>query len=197
MDQQDKYSYVMREWEEAWSQSRHLEAMRGQYLGFFFTAILGVTAIAGPSLIDSSLRTGGSQFVLATLVFGLQTLSGFLYLAVQRINEVLAHYQKEILAIRTVMIPASEDFVDLTSFTWPPKPPKEWASTSSVATRVLQLGLIAFPLALVGTVGRAVQVDGLSAPAIFCLALLFASVGLGLVARGGRSSPTPGEPPHA
>lgn len=189
MNQQDSYSYVMREWEEAWNQSRHLEAMRGQYLGFFFTAIIGVTAIAGPSLVDDSLRTAGSQLVLATLIFGLQTLSAFLYLAVHRINDVLAHYQEEIIAIRTTMIPASEDLVDLTSFIWPPKPPRGWASTSGVATRVLQLGMIAFPLALACTAGRVIQVDALSAPAIFCLALLLASVVIALVARRGRSTP--------
>jgi len=189
MDPSDSYSYVMHEWGEAWSQSRHLELMRGQYLGFFFTAIIGVTAIAGPSLVDDSLRTAGSQLVLATLVFGLQTLAAFLFLAVSRINDVLAHYQKEIIAIRGAMIPASKDLVDLTSFTWPPKPPRRWASTSGVTTRVLQLGLIAFPTALAGTAGRIIQVDGLSAPAAFCIVLLLTSVLIAFVARLGRSDP--------
>jgi len=182
MTQLDRYAYVMREWEEAWSQSRHLEAMRGQYLGFFFTAVIGVIAIAGPGLVDDSLRSPGSQLLLATLAFGLQTLSGFLYLAVNRINEVLGHYQEEIVAIRAVMIPASQDLVDLTSFKWPPKPPRDWASTSGVATRVLQAGLVVFPVAVACTAGRAVQVNGLSASAIFCLILALATIAVGLLA---------------
>jgi hypothetical protein len=182
MTQQDQYSYVMREWEEAWSQSRHLEAMRGQYLGFFFTAMIGVIAIAGPSLVDDSLRSAGSQILLATLAFGLQTLSGFLYLAVNRTNEVLRHYQEEIVAIRAVMIPASQDLVDLTPFKWPPKPSRDWATTSGVATRVLQSGLVVFPVTLACTAGRAVQLDGLSTSAIFCLVLALASIVVGLLA---------------
>ena len=189
MDTQDTYSYVMREWEEAWTQSRHLETARGQYLGFFFTAIIGVTAIAGPSLVEDSLRTAGSQLVLATLIFGLQTLSAFLYLAVHRINDVLAHYQREIVTIRGIMIPASESLVDLTPFTWPPKPPRAWASTSGVATRVLQLGLMVFPLALACTAARAIQVDGLSTAALFSLVLFLASAVIAFLARLGRSDP--------
>ena len=182
MTQLDEYSYVMREWEEAWAQSRHLEVMRGQYLGFFFTAVIGVIAIAGPSLVEDSLRSAGSQLVLATLAFGLQTLTGFLYLAVHRINDVLTFYQQKIFAIRAVMIPGSKDLVDLTPFERPPKPTKDWASTSGVATRVLQVGLIVFPLALACTAGRAVEVDGISPSAIFCLALALASTTIGLLA---------------
>lgn len=58
--------------------------------------MIGVIAIAGPSLVDGSLRSAGSQLVVAALAFGLQTLSAFLYLAVHRINDVLTFYQQKI-----------------------------------------------------------------------------------------------------
>lgn len=102
MTHQDQYAYVMGEWEQSWIQSRHLETMRGQYLGFFFTAVLGVTAIAGPGLIDDSLRTTGSLQILAALALGLQTLTGFLYLAVTRINAVLAAAGRRLIASFTL-----------------------------------------------------------------------------------------------
>ena len=86
MDKGGRLAYVMSEWEQSWVHYRHLESMRGQYLGFFFSAVLGVTAVAGPQLIDDSLRTAGSLAVVATLLAGLQTLAAFLYLAVARIN---------------------------------------------------------------------------------------------------------------
>jgi hypothetical protein len=81
--------FTMREWEQAWIHTRHLESMRGQYLGFFFTAVLGVTAFAGPRLADGSLRTPASLLTVAMLALGLQLASGFIYLAIVRLNEVM------------------------------------------------------------------------------------------------------------
>ena len=192
MTHQDQYAYVMSEWEQSWVQSRHLETMRGQYLGFFFTAVLGVTAIAGPGLIGDSLRTTGSLQVLAALAVGLQTLASFLYLAVTRINVVLTFHQRRIFAIRDVMIPASSDVVDLSPFARPPKPPKDWARTSGVAMHVLSLSLAVFPVVLIGAVARSAQISGLSATTAFCLAVLLIGVAAGIVARLGGGQPESG-----
>jgi heme/copper-type cytochrome/quinol oxidase subunit 4 len=109
-------SYVKQEWDEAWAQSRHLETMRGQYLGFFFTVVLGVTAIAGPRLAKDSLRSADALLILAALALGLQVLSGFLYLAIVRLNAVLAYYLKIIFAIRDVMMPLTRAAVGLTPY---------------------------------------------------------------------------------
>ena len=37
-------------WDQAWEQSRHLEVLRGQYLGFFFTAVLVARKVKGAIL---------------------------------------------------------------------------------------------------------------------------------------------------
>ena len=42
-------------WEQVWAHSRHLETMRSQYLGFFFTAALAVAAIAAKDLAKDGL----------------------------------------------------------------------------------------------------------------------------------------------
>ncbi len=161
----------MREWEEAWSHTRHLESMRGQYLGFFFTAVLGVTAIAGPSLADGSLRTSSSLLTVAALAVGLQLLSGFLYLAIIRLNEVLGYYLKIILAIKAWML-SNGAAVDLSPYAETPRPARPWAGTSGVSQRVLQVGLIGFPVVLIATVARSVDMTGLSVTTFVCAAAL-------------------------
>ncbi|HET6571563.1 MAG TPA: hypothetical protein VFG58_08760 [Solirubrobacterales bacterium] len=123
-------------------------------LDFFFTAVLGVTAIAGPRLIDDSIGTTDSLAVIATLLVGLQTLAAFLYLAVARINVAVGMHADRIKAIRDKMIPASRELVDLGPFAGAPKANKPWASTSGVATHVLGLALALFPFALAGALAR-------------------------------------------
>ena len=178
----------MREWDEAWAHSRHLETTRGQYLGFFFTAVLGVTAVAGPRLADDSFGSPSSLLILAALVVGLQVLSAFLYLSVVRMNAVLSYYLRIVFAIRNEMIPASRAIVDLTPLSRPPDPVRKWAGTSNVAEDVLRLGLIGFPLMLVGTVIRAVEVMGWSTTTFFCAAALLAGLVTGLRVRFGNLS---------
>lgn len=168
----------MREWEEAWAHTRHLESMRGQYLGFFFTAVLGVTAIAGPSLANGSLRGSSSLLTVAALAVGLQLLSGFLYLAIIRINEVLGYYLKIILTIKAWM--SNSGAVDLGPYAETPRPPRSWAGTSGVSQRVLQVGLIGFPIVLIGTVVRSVEVTGLSATTFACSTALVVALAAGV-----------------
>lgn len=183
--------FTMREWEEAWSHTRHLESMRGQYLGFFFTAVLGVTAIAGPSLANGSLRGSSSLLTVAALAVGLQLLSGFLYLAIIRINEVLGYYLKIILAIKAWML-SSGAAVDLSPYAETPRPPRPWAGTSGVSQRVLQVGLVGFPVVLIGTVVRSVDVTGLSVTTFACsMALVIALAAVVFVVLG---SAAPAEP---
>ncbi len=182
----------MREWEQAWAHTRHLESMRGQYLGFFFTAVLGVTAIAGPSLADDSLGTSGSLLTVAVLAVALQLLSGFLYLAIIRLNEVLGYYLKIILAIKAWML-SSGSAVDLSPYAEPPKPPRPWAGTSGVSQRVLQVGLVGFPIALIGTVVRSADVTGLSATTVTCAVALAVAVSTGVVVALGSAAQT-GDP---
>jgi hypothetical protein len=162
--------YVMREWEQAWAHSRHLETTRGQYLGFFFTAVLGVTAIAGPRLADDAFGSPSSLTILAVLLLGLLSLNAFLYLAVIHLNAVLSYYLRIIFLIRKTMIPASQENVDLTPVERPPDPVRPWAGTSNVAENVLRAGLITFPIVLAGTAVRSADLLGWSTTTLFCAA---------------------------
>lgn len=167
---------TMRIWDEAWAQYRHMETMRGQYLGFFFTAVLGVAAVAGPQLADdSTLSTSSALLTIATLATGLQILSGFLYVAVTRLNKVLAHY-KTVMFNAAVAI-ATRTGEDLSPYSLPPEPTKPWASTNGVSKLVLRLGLIGFPLVLAGTFARAAEVTGMSVTTWLCGAALAIAVG--------------------
>jgi hypothetical protein len=189
--------FTMREWEEAWSHTRHLESMRGQYLGFFFTAVLGVTAIAGPRLADDSLRTSSSLLTVAALAVGLQLLSGFLYLAIVRLNEVLGYYLKIILAIKAWML-SNGAGADLRAYAETPRPPRPWAGTSGVSQRVLQVGLTGFPLVLIGALVRSVDVTGLSVTTLACsmaLAMAFATGILVILGSGAAAGKTGSDEP--
>lgn len=177
---------TMREWEQAWAHSRHLESMRGQYLGFFFTAMLGVTAIAGPRLAHDSFRAPGSLLLVAALALGLELLSGFLYLAVARINAVLAYYLRVVIAIREG-VGSREGAIDLSAHLYPPKPRYRWAGNSGASEYVLLLGLFVFPLVMVATVARSIHLTGISKTTVVCTAMLFVALGAAvLVVVGGK-----------
>lgn len=178
----------MREWEEAWSHTRHLESMRGQYLGFFFTAVLGVTAIAGPNLASGSLQGSSSLLTVAALAVGLQLLTGFLYLAIIRLNEVLGYYLKIILTIKAWML-SSGAAVDLSAYAETPRPPRPWAGTSGVSQRVLQVGLVGFPVVLIWTVVRSVDVTGLSVTTFACSMALLMALATGILVALGSAVP--------
>jgi hypothetical protein len=180
--------FTMREWEQSWTHTRHLESMRGQYLGFFFTAVLGVTAIAGPRLANGALRTPSSLLTVAILAMGLQLLTGFLYLAVLRLNEVLGYYLKIVLAIKAWMA-SSGAAVDLNQYAEAPKPSRPWAGTSGVSQWVLQIGLVGFPVALCGTVVRSASVTGLSATTVTCAVALAVSLATAVVVILGSATP--------
>jgi hypothetical protein len=188
LDDDRATAYLMREWEQAWAHSRHLEATRGQYLGFFFTAILGVIAIAGPRLADDSFGSSSSLLILAALAMGLQFLSAFLYLAVIRLNAVLSYYLKIIFVIRNKMIPASQAVIDLAPLARPPDPVRPWAGTSNVAENVLKFGLIGFPVVLLATVVRAIDATSWSTTTFFCIAALGVVLLTGLRVRFGYLS---------
>jgi hypothetical protein len=99
-DESERSTVKWRIWEEAWAQSRHLEAMRSQYLGFFFTVLLGVTLFGAKEVADQGFRTATSLVLFSILALGVELLATFLLLAVARIGDVLAKYATVIEAIR-------------------------------------------------------------------------------------------------
>jgi hypothetical protein len=169
-------AYAMSAWDQAWTHYRHLETTRDQYLGFFFTAVLGVIAIAGPRLADDSFSSPSSLVILATLTVGLEFLTAFLYLAVIRLNSVLAQYLKVIAAFLETFVPASREVVDLRELANLPVPVRPWAATSRVAENVLRLGLLGLLVVLGGTLVRAVGVLGWSTTTLYCVAAMVAGL---------------------
>lgn len=85
------------EWVQAWNQARHFEAMRGQWLGFFFTVVIGVLALAGPNV---DIDKADSRVLIAVLALVLEVFSVAVYLVVARLNQVHRYSDTVITAIR-------------------------------------------------------------------------------------------------
>ena len=154
----DRDELRWRVWGESWNQSRHLETMRSQYLGFFFTATLAVVAFAAPDIAKGHLRTSASLILLAVLVFGLDLLAGFLRLAVARIGEVLARYQQVQATIQAEIV---GEGVPVPSWLVLPRssPRPRLRSTQGASAGVLRLAVAGFPVVLAFATARAFTVD--------------------------------------
>jgi hypothetical protein len=143
-------------WAESWNHSRHLETMRSQYLGFFFTASLAVAAFAAPDVAKGHLSTSASLILLAVLVFGLDLLAGFLILAVARIGEVLGHYQRAQREIQAEVVgDKTPSWLELPQSS----PRRRLRSTQGASEGVLQLALVGFPAILLVASVRSFTVD--------------------------------------
>lgn len=141
-------------WEQVWTQSRHLEGMRSQYLGFFFTALLAITAVAGKGLADHQLATDASLVTFALLLAGLQLLTGFLLMAIRRIGMVLLGYSQSIKLIRQSMADPQPAWAEL-----PERSTSGLLSTQRAAESVLWASLVLFAAALLASAVRAVTVS--------------------------------------
>ena len=144
-------------WDEVWAHSRHLETMRSQYLGFFFTAVLAVTAIAAKDLAANGLRTTGSLVAFSALMLGLEVLAAFMLLAIKRIGHVLGEYRKSVLAIRDTSADGTASWAQL-----PGESEKYAVSTQGAAELVLYASLAVFLVALLGGAIRSDVVEGLT-----------------------------------
>ena len=142
-------------WDQAWSHSRHLETMRSQYLGFFFTAVLAVTAIAAKELADDGLGTTGSLIAFVSLMLGLEAVASFLLLAVKRIGDVLDGYRTSILTIRDQSRESTAAWAQL-----PGASESRLGSTQGAAEAVLYAALVVFLFALLGGAIRSHVVGG-------------------------------------
>jgi hypothetical protein len=130
-------------WDEVWAHSRHLETMRSQYLGFFFTAVLAVTAIAAKDLAANGLRTTGALVSFSALMLGLEVLTAFMLFAIKRIGHVLGGYRRSVFAIRDSAPEAQEPWAQL-----PGESDRYAVSTQGAAELVLYGSLLAFLAAL-------------------------------------------------
>jgi hypothetical protein len=170
----------MQAWGQAWEQQRHLESTRSQYLGFFFTAVLGVTALAGPRLADDSLRTAGDLLTVAALAVALELLTGFLYVSVIRLNRVLGQYT-ELIRLISSWMEENGAALDLASFIGESPPARRWTGTSGSAEVVLKGTLLGLPVLSAAALLRAIEVSASAVVVGFC-ALGLALGGLVVVA---------------
>ena len=163
-----------RAWDQAWEQSRHLETMRSQYLGFFFTVALGASVFGGKQIADDALGTPGSMVLLCALALGLEFLAGVLLLGVMRIGEVLGHYLGVIVAIQSEVAAG-------TSPPWLKLPPRRegWRSTHRAAQIAFGAALAAMPFAILAALIRSVTVDGVpTATVVVCAGSFIVGVAL-------------------
>lgn len=86
---------MIREYDQAWQHYRHVETARSQYLGFFFTAVLGSLGLLTNMLDDLSIVDAPMK-VLGSLAIGwvLFVLSYFLFASVLKMGAVLAGYER-------------------------------------------------------------------------------------------------------
>jgi hypothetical protein len=176
-------AFLLSEWDQAWAHSRHLENLRAQYLGFFFAAVLGVTAIAAKGVADDHFATSGSIVTVAALGLGLEGLVAFVYRAVVRINVVLDHYLEEICAIRDGVAEIAAARVDLRAFRRPPGTFLDDRRTRDTVLHgtesALSAATVLFPAVLLGCVVRAATATGVGASTVaVCAAVFVLGVGL-------------------
>jgi len=91
---------IWKSWDEAWAQSRHLESMRSQYLGFFFTVLLAAAVFAIREGIKGEWLSSSALLLPFVLALGVELLAAVLLAFVRRIGEVLVYYTRVIAAIR-------------------------------------------------------------------------------------------------
>jgi hypothetical protein len=91
---------IWKSWDEAWTQSRHLESMRSQYLGFFFTVLLAAAFFALKEGTKGGWLSSSALLFPVFLALGVEMLAAALLAFVRRIGEVLVYYTRVIFAIR-------------------------------------------------------------------------------------------------
>jgi len=118
---------IWKTWDEAWAQSRHLETMRSQYLGFFFTVLLAAAFFAIKEGAKGGWLSSSALLLPVFLALGVEMLAAALLAFVRRIGEVLVYYMRVIVAIR------DEQVADLGPD--PPNWAKPWPLSSTVGPR--------------------------------------------------------------
>jgi hypothetical protein len=91
---------IWKSWDEAWAQSRHLETMRSQYLGFFFTVLLAAAFFAIKEGAKGGWLSSTALLLPVFLAIGVELLAAALLAFVRRIGEVLVYYTRVVVAIR-------------------------------------------------------------------------------------------------
>lgn len=95
--------------EQAWSHYRHLESQRSQYLGFVFTAVLGVSGLLVAVVSGGKSNVEAVVAGAAIMSFVLLLLCFLIYAAVRKVGAALHFHHAEIDAVRLQLF---KEFVD-------------------------------------------------------------------------------------
>jgi hypothetical protein len=76
-DAGDIKPYLLAEFDQAWTHYRHVESMRTQYLGFFFTISLGSTALAVPTVSADALDDPSRPASFAVFLWVFSVVASF------------------------------------------------------------------------------------------------------------------------
>lgn len=99
-DTDDIKPYLLAEFDQAWMHYRHVESMRTQYLGFFFTISLGSTALAVPAVSADALDNPSRLASFAVFLWVFSAVASFIYISVRKAGPVLSHYEAVMRAVR-------------------------------------------------------------------------------------------------
>jgi len=91
---------LTREFDQAWNHYRHLESLRSQYLGFFFTLTIGTAAFAVPALRKPSLDQAPTVLAAGAFLTIYCLFIMTLYLAVRKAGVVMDQYDDVIQYVR-------------------------------------------------------------------------------------------------
>lgn len=90
---------LLREYDNAWVQSRHLETTRSQYVGFFLTFLAAVVALVGSRSADA-YHDPRTAVELSLVVAGMSAVTWFVSVSTRRWGVVITHYDDVILGVR-------------------------------------------------------------------------------------------------
>jgi hypothetical protein len=157
---------MWKSWDEAWAQSRHLESMRSQYLGFFFTVLLATVIFAIKEGAESSWLSSNALILSVTSALAVELLATALLASVRRIGEVLTYYTRVIAAIRDERIVALGRDRPSWAEPWPLwntiGPRWRLRSTQGAAQLVLETSVVITTVALLALATRIVTLRSTS-----------------------------------
>ena len=185
---------MLEEYQQAWDHSRHLETIRGQYLGFFFTVALGSAAVAIP-IVGAALNNRVRLLMFSGFLTVFFLLTSLIYISVVKFGLILGQYQRGIHLIRDYLYAESntpEDLIQWMRFRELRNPlvTSRLFSVQTAAERILRLFLFltTFATSLVGLRLRTLQAPWWQIALVgFLVAVtLLAASALTVVPRGRR-----------
>jgi heme/copper-type cytochrome/quinol oxidase subunit 4 len=91
---------MLEEYHQVWEHARHMETMRSQYLGFFFTVTLGLAVLAVPTISAGALNNPARLVVLSGFLTVFFLFTAFIYIAIRKTGVVYGRYVGAIHLIR-------------------------------------------------------------------------------------------------